>query len=206
MMNHTYRDKICYFNELSPRWDEVVGNDESRTAQLREVFSLISIKAGDTVIDAGCGTGILFPLIEEHIGPEGTIIAIDAASKMLEEAKKKHASVRNIRYLVSTLEDAALLPKSADAILCFAVFPHIEDKAQALAKCREALKENGMLYIFHLSDTKSLNEFHHNLEAPVRHDCMPERDELEELFSRTRFRLTRYIDRPQLNFVEAQAV
>jgi demethylmenaquinone methyltransferase/2-methoxy-6-polyprenyl-1,4-benzoquinol methylase len=192
---------------LSSTWDETVGNnDENRMQKLRDAFSFIRLKPGATVIDAGCGTGILFPFIEERIGAEGKLIAVDAAGNMIEEAKKKHAAYANVQYIASTLEHLVLPHNIADAIICFAVFPHIEDKSAALMQCRRLLKENGALYIFHLSDTESLNAFHHTLDAPVRNDTMPHRSELESLFSLTGFIMARYIDQPELNFIEANAV
>lgn len=206
MSNIAYREKIQYFNDLSNRWDEVVGNDAARKTKLREVFSSIALGKGATVIDVGCGTGILFPFIEERVGAEGTIIALDAAPEMIEEAKRKHAHFQNIRYVASTLENAELAPNCADVILCFAVFPHIENKTAALSKCRSALKENGTLYIFHLADTKTLNEFHQSLNAPVKGDIMPGKEELDAMLTHAGFHMVRYIDKAELNFVEAHVL
>ncbi len=200
-MKHSYKDKITYFNNISARWDDIAGNDEKRFMKLREAFSLIALEPNATVLDAGCGTGILFPLIRERIGKKGHIIAVDASDKMIEEAKKRHSD--DIRYFATPLEAVNLPGKSIDVLLMFAVFPHIEDKRRALFKCHHLLKTSGRLYIFHLADTQSLNEFHRSLDAPVRHDVMPEREELEKLFYKTGFALTRYIDQPTLNFIEA---
>jgi len=201
MGNKNYDDKIAYFNNLSANWDEVVGNDEARIQKLRNVFSMINIHNGDTVIDVGCGTGVLFTMIEERIGPQGTLIAVDTSDKMIEEAKKRYAHFNNIKYVVGPLEEISLPHQSINVILCFAVFPHIEDQLMALKKCHNFLTVDGSLYIFHLSDTKSLNEFHHNLNAPVSRDHMPIREELEEMLKKTGFILIKYIDEPELNFV-----
>ncbi|MGQ9844512.1 MAG: class I SAM-dependent methyltransferase [Spirochaetota bacterium] len=201
MTNKKYDDKIAYFNNLSANWDEVVGNDQLRIQELRNVFSLINIKPNDTVMDVGCGTGVLFTIIQERIGPQGTLIAVDPSDRMIEEAKKRYANFNNITYIVGPLEDITLPDKSINVILCFAVFPHIEDKQMALKKCYNFLTVDGSLYIFHLSDTKSLNEFHHNLNAPVSRDYMPIRKELEEMIRKTGFILMQYIDEPELNFI-----
>lgn len=201
MANKNYDDKIDYFNNLSANWDEVVGNDQLRIQKLRNVFSLININPSDTVMDVGCGTGVLFTLIQERIGPQGTLIAVDTSDKMIEVAKKRYANFNNITYAVGPLEEITLPDKSINVILCFAVFPHIEDKQMALKKCYNFLTVDGSLYIFHLSDTKSLNEFHHNLNAPVSRDYMPNRNELEEIIQKTGFIIMQYIDEPELNFI-----
>lgn len=203
MVNKNYDDKITYFNNLSANWDEVVGNDQARIQKLRNVFSMINIRRGDTVMDVGCGTGVLFTMIQEKIGTQGTLIAVDTSEKMIEEAKKRYADFNNIQYIIGPLEEIQLPDKSINVILCFAVFPHIEDKLMALKKCHNFLTDDGSLYIFHLSDTKSLNEFHHNLNAPVNRDYMPVREELDEMLKKTGFTLIQYIDQPELNFVHA---
>ncbi len=204
MTHNNYKAKNEYFNNLSARWDEVTGNDKTRTEKLKEIFELIELPIGSTVLDAGCGTGILFPLIKERIGPDGVIIAIDSAEGMIEESRKR--CVNGINYITAPIESVTLPRAHIDVILCFAVFPHIENKTQALARCHFFLKETGKLYIFHLADTESLNAFHRNLDAPVRHDVMPDRSTLEKLFSQTGFTMTRYIDREGLNFVEASVI
>lgn len=203
MVNKNYEDKIQYFNSLSTSWDKIVGNDASRLQKIKSLFEMIHIGKGDCVLDAGCGTGVLFPIIQEYIGQDGTLIAVDTSDKMIEEAKERYKHFSNIQYIISALEDVQIPENSIDVILCFAVFPHIEDKLQALKKCKECLKYNGSLYIFHLSDTKSLNDFHHNLNAPVSRDYMPYRDELEKMLSQAGFTLKQYIDQPELNFIYA---
>lgn len=202
MISTDVEAKINYFNGLGGRWDEVVGNNSERLEQLREVFKKIKIAKGDKVLDVGCGNGVLFPLIEELIGPNGKIYALDPAASMIARAKSLYPQYTNIEYIVHPIENADIGKDRYDSILCFAVFPHIDNKELALNLFRKALKKSGKLYIFHLSDTKSLNEFHSTVKGPVSNDMMPERKELEVLLNKTNFALLTYIDTQRLNFIE----
>ena len=197
-----YRDKINYFNELGNYWDESVGNDSTRKDYIRNVFKLISIKEGDIVVDIGCGNGVLFDIIEEYIRDTGIIYAIDAAPAMIERASLRHGKYKNIRYITGLIENADLPDGSFDIVFCFAVFPHIEDKIETLSRMRSLMKNTGKIYIFHPSDTKSLNDFHGKLDAPVKFDMLPDKKEMYDLTARSGLRILNYIDRPGLNFME----
>ena len=164
-----YTDKIEYFNELGPSWNERVGNDELRIELLREVFTMISQKEGDTVLDVGCGNGVLFNLIEEGIGATGRLHALDMAEEMVGRAKNLHPHYRNISYHVGLIEDITLPRNSFDVIFCFAVFPHIEDKSGALKAMRKLIKDTGKLYIFHLAAYLTRKSKHSTLSQCLIH-------------------------------------
>ena len=204
-MDHDAAAKTRYFDGLAPRWDTIMGGAEERISRLQSIFSSIRLSPGYRVIDAGCGTGILFSSIEEKIGPSGIITALDPSPVMIRHAKEGHTQYKNIEYLVSTLEEARFVDGGHDAALCFAVIPHLESIAAGLAVVRRALKPEGRLYIFHLDDTETLNRFHGGLDAPVKHDILPAEMELKDILSAARFRVLTYIDRPGLNFVESAA-
>ena len=46
------------------------------------IVDALPLRRGDTVIDAGCGTGLCFAAVQERIGPEGTLVGVDAAPEM----------------------------------------------------------------------------------------------------------------------------
>jgi SAM-dependent methyltransferase len=47
------------------------------------VVSLLQLRAGDTVVDVGCGTGLCFAAIEARIGPSGRLVGIEPCVDML---------------------------------------------------------------------------------------------------------------------------
>lgn len=200
---HSNSSKIDYFSGMGHDWDNIVGNDDERIQAITEVFEMIDLHEGSLVLDVGTGNGVLLPIIESYAGPRGKIFAVDAAPGMIERAIQKHGHYGNITFMVGSVETVELPEKQVDVILCFAVFPHIDDKAAALRRFSKILKPGGALYIFHMSDTRSLNEFHGSLDAPVKGDHMPERDELETMLLEASFTLDQYIDRTGLNFVKA---
>ncbi|MCL2026352.1 MAG: class I SAM-dependent methyltransferase [Leptospirales bacterium] len=196
-----YAEKNNYFNLLARDWDDMANGASSEA--LPPVFDRINCPQGGKVLDAGCGTGVLFPHILKKIGVAGELVAVDCAAEMINTASEKFHAVKNISYRTAYVEELNEASSSFDAIIAFAMFPHVEDKLSALKKFRLLLKETGRLYIFHLSDTASLNEFHGSLSSPVCHDIMPGKDSLEGIMKEARFEIKEYIDHTGLNFIEA---
>jgi arsenite methyltransferase len=58
-----------------------------RTWPLRErTIALLELRAGDVVVDAGCGTGLSFELLRAAIGPSGRLIGIEQSPEMFARA------------------------------------------------------------------------------------------------------------------------
>ena len=103
------------YERLAPGYDRRVRAVEGVR---REAVSLLGLKAGDTVLDIGCGTGLSFPLLEESVGLEGRIFGVDLSGEMLGKARERvdAAGWDNVTLVQSAIEDAEI-PVEADAVL-----------------------------------------------------------------------------------------
>lgn len=52
---------------------------------------LLALHPGDRLLDVGCGTGLNFPLVEHAVGPDGSVVGVDASAGMLERARARVA-------------------------------------------------------------------------------------------------------------------
>jgi ubiquinone/menaquinone biosynthesis C-methylase UbiE len=86
----------------------------------REIVGELPLRRGDIVIDAGCGTGLCLPLLRERVGPEGTIIGVDAAPDMLAVAADRVAAAgwSNVVLIDAPVEDAQLPDQVDHALFC----------------------------------------------------------------------------------------
>ncbi len=82
----TYRKKAKHY-DITSRLYPAPGYPQ-RAQRLRAVQAL-GLRAGDSVIDIACGTGLNFPLIEEVIGPGGRIVGVDLTDAMLTHAQDR---------------------------------------------------------------------------------------------------------------------
>ena len=90
----------------------------------------LGLRAGDSVIDIACGTGLNFPLIEEAIGPEGRIVGVDLTDAMLAQAQDriKANGWRNISLVQADAADFGF-PAGVDAILSTYALTQVPDCA-----------------------------------------------------------------------------
>jgi demethylmenaquinone methyltransferase/2-methoxy-6-polyprenyl-1,4-benzoquinol methylase len=86
----------------------------------REIVEELPLRRGDVVIDAGCGTGLCFPTLQQRIGPEGTIIGVDAAPDMLAVAADRVATAgwSNVVLIDAPVEEADLPDQVDHALFC----------------------------------------------------------------------------------------
>jgi ubiquinone/menaquinone biosynthesis C-methylase UbiE len=137
----TYRKKAKHY-DITSRLYPVPGYPH-RAQRLRAVQAL-GLRAGDSVIDIACGTGLNFRLIEEVIGPRGRIIGVDLTDAMLARAEDRIAANgwSNVRLVQA---DAAEFdfPGQVDAILSTYAMTQVPECAAVIARGAAALSGKG---------------------------------------------------------------
>jgi demethylmenaquinone methyltransferase/2-methoxy-6-polyprenyl-1,4-benzoquinol methylase len=137
----TYRKKAKRY-DITSRLYPVPGYP-IRAQRLRAVRAL-GLRAGDSVIDIACGTGLNFPLIEERIGPNGRIVGVDLTDAMLACAQDRIAA--NGWSNISLVQaDAAEFdfPAKVDAILSTYAMSHVPECGKVIAHGAAALSGGG---------------------------------------------------------------
>jgi len=137
----TYRKKAKHYDATS-RLYPVPGYPHR--ALRRRAVQALGLRAGDTVIDIACGTGLNFPLIEEVIGPGGRIVGVDLTDAMLAHAQDRVE--RNGWSNVSLVQaDAAEFgfPAEVDGILSTYALTQVPKCAEVIAHGAAALSREG---------------------------------------------------------------
>ena len=76
----------------------------------RRTIAALDLRPGDAVLDAGCGTGLSFPIIEMAIGGRGRLTGVELSPEMARLARERIAGHGwgNARIVETRIEDAAL--------------------------------------------------------------------------------------------------
>ncbi len=84
----------------------------------RRAIAKLAPRAGDVVLDVGCGTGLSFAMLRKAVGPRGRIIGIEQSPEMIERARQRVAKHRwtNVTLIGSPVESADI-PQAGDAAL-----------------------------------------------------------------------------------------
>ena len=78
----------------------------------------LGLQPGQVVLDIGCGSGMSLDLLQQAVGPEGRVIAIDQSPEMLEQARQRveRGGWTQVELVCSPIQQARL-PVRADAAL-----------------------------------------------------------------------------------------
>ena len=114
--------------------------------KLREAAASLNIGAGDTILDAGCGSGVFCDFIPSHLNI--TLVAVDSNENALDFAQKKY-NRKNVMFKRALIDELDFPDNSFDKIVFLEVIEHITgDQAdKVLAKFNNIIKPNGKLII-----------------------------------------------------------
>ena len=143
------QQEVQKFADLAEKWWDASGDFKPlhviNPLRAEYISSKVELE-GKTLLDVGCGGGIL----AEALHDKGAIVTgIDAAGPGIEIAKH-HAKKNNklIDYQESTAED--LIQKSSekyDVVTCLEVLEHVPDPKLLVKTCIDLLKPNGDLFL-----------------------------------------------------------
>ncbi len=144
----TYRKKAKHY-DITSRLYPAPGYPQR--AQRRRAVQALGLRAGDTVIDVACGTGLNFSLLEEIVGPEGLIVGVDLTDAMLERAQNRIATKgwSNISLVQSDAVEFDF-PTDVDAILSTYALTQVPDCAEVIAHGAAALSPGGRWVVLDL--------------------------------------------------------
>jgi SAM-dependent methyltransferase len=106
-----------------------------------------SLRAGETVVDLGCGGGLDVFLAAAKVGPAGRAIGIDMTTEMLALARANaaRAGLSNVEFHQATIDKLPLSDASADCIISNCVINLAIDKRAVFREIARVLKPGGRL-------------------------------------------------------------
>jgi ubiquinone/menaquinone biosynthesis C-methylase UbiE len=115
----------------------------------RKTVDRLALTPGASVLDVGCGTGASALWAAAKVAPEGQVIGVDLAERLLDIARRK-ARQRNLHNVEFRKGDMGLLTfrnGSFDAVVCvFAVF-FVTDMVSQVAELWRLVRPGGQLAI-----------------------------------------------------------
>ena len=175
-----------YFNEQANTWDKRF-HTPNLSSFLEKLVTQFGLEPGQNILDVGTGTGVLIPYLIREVGPAGSVTAIDYSENMIQICKTKHSHLKNVSVRLQDIEEDSFPTESFDAVICFGLFPHLENKEKALQNINHTLKPSGKLVIAHALSSEELKAHHNNASSAVVHDVLPEEAEMTQLLEQTGF-------------------
>lgn len=167
-----------FFDDLAARWDDIHPYPEQLPA-VRRGLEACGALDNATVVDVGCGTGIVTRELLSRVG-QGRVIALDLSSEMLARAARAAPDPR-VEFIHGEVISCGIAAGSVDAVLCYNTFPHFQDRAAAVRELVRWLRPAGRVLIWHDAGRAAINAIHHQVGGAVAHDMLPPAREVAAL-------------------------
>jgi len=141
--------EIEKFSQLAHKWwdpqSEFKPLHEINPLRLNYIDRLANL-TGKTVLDVGCGGGILS---ESMAGLQANVTGIDLSDKALQVAKLHLLeSGKQVNYRKIAVENmAAEQPAQFDIVTCMEMLEHVPDPASVITACAQLVKPGGWVFL-----------------------------------------------------------
>ncbi|MBO7937639.1 methyltransferase domain-containing protein [Streptomyces antibioticus] len=183
--HHTHVQE--FFTARAADWDSRFPDDGPAYAA---AVAGLGLRAGDRVLDAGCGTGRALTPLRAAVGPTGVVVGLDLTPAMLEAAVRAGRD-RDGRLLLGDVAALPLRSGSFDAVFGAGLVSHLADPTGNLRELARVVRPGGTLALFHPIGRAALAARQGRRITP---DDLRAEPNLRPLLARSGWHMTSYVD------------
>lgn len=107
---------------------------------------LAGLRPGMRVLDVGCGPGDVSMIAARLVGPDGTVLGVDAAADVVELARTRAADqgVETVSFEATAIDDISLR-EPVDAVIGRLILMHLPDPVAALRHLATMVRAGGLV-------------------------------------------------------------
>jgi ubiquinone/menaquinone biosynthesis C-methylase UbiE len=164
-------DQIAYWNGAGgQRWAD---RQPVQDILLQPVADLLidraGIKAGERVLDVGCGSGSTTFAFARAVGPSGHVIGIDISAPMLARAREVTPVGAPVEFILADATIHSFAPENFDLLASRFGVMFFADPASSFANMRRAMRRSGRLAFACWREPRQNPFFMTPLQAVYRH-------------------------------------
>lgn len=127
--------------------ESVLRSHTWRTAANSAAYLLPLLRAGQRVLDVGCGPGTITADLAELVGPGGHVTGVDFAAGVLDQARETAArrGLENVTFAPADVHALAFPDDSFDVVHAHQVLQHVGDPVAALREMRRVCRPGGVV-------------------------------------------------------------
>jgi SAM-dependent methyltransferase len=183
--DHTHVQE--FFGARAADWDSRFPDDGPAYAA---AVAELGLRAGDRVLDAGCGTGRALPPLRAAVGRSGVVVGADLTPAMLEAAVRAGRG-RDGRLLLADVAALPLRSESLDAVFAAGLIAHLPQPEENLRELARVVRPGGSLALFHPIGRAALASRQGRQIGP---DDLRAEPNLRPLLAGSGWRMTSYVD------------
>jgi SAM-dependent methyltransferase len=164
-------DQIAYWNGPGgQRWADRQQTQDIVLGPIADVLiDRAKPKAGERIIDVGCGAGATTVAFAQKVGPSGHVLGIDVSAPMLERARQVAPKGMPVEFMLADATVYPFAPASFDLLASRFGVMFFSDPALSFANMRKALKPSGRLAFACWRDPRDNPFFMAPLQAVYKH-------------------------------------
>jgi arsenite methyltransferase len=135
-----------YDSKAAARIDRTYQTPEIVNQRLRTLAAL-GLRRGESILDAGCGTGLLLEQEALAVGSEGRAEGVDTSADMLAYAEARCEGLVQVNLQCGSADSLAFDDACFDVLSCTQVLLYVEQLEQTLKEYHRVLKLRGRIAI-----------------------------------------------------------
>ncbi|WP_342728794.1 methyltransferase domain-containing protein [Bradyrhizobium sp. B097] len=164
-------DQIAYWN--GPGGQRWASRQAAQDIVLQPVLDLLidraAPKAGERIVDVGCGSGASTNGFATRVGPSGHVFGVDVSGPMLERARQSTPKDAPVTYALADATVYPFDPASFDLLASRFGVMFFADPAVSFANLHKALKPSGRLAFACWQEPRENPFFMAPLQAVYKH-------------------------------------